>query len=157
MSTERRYDPKTVEPKWQAIWEQERTWEVSNDVGAGGEPYYVAEMLPYPSGEPHMGHLKNYAVGDAVAHFQRRVGRRVLHPIGYDAFGLPAENNAIKSGQHPRESTAQSIAALPTAPRPRSTGARSTPRCSPTSRSSTAAASAAARRSRRASSSSGSS
>src|SRR3954453_6178624 len=107
MSTERRYDPKAVEPKWQALWERERTWEVSND--DTGDPFYVLEMLPYPSGDPHMGHLKNYAIGDAVAHFQRRVGRRVLHPIGYDAFGLPAENNAIKSGQHPRESTAQSI------------------------------------------------
>src|SRR5215218_2129764 len=112
MSTERRYDPKAIEPRWQAIWEQERTWEVSNDAGAGGESYYVAEMLPYPSGEPHMGHLKNYAVGDAVAHFQRRIGRRVLHPIGYDAFGLPAENHAIKTGQHPRDSTAASIAAF---------------------------------------------
>src|SRR3954463_8176932 len=112
MSSERRYDPKVVEPKWQAIWERERTWEVSNAPGAGGEAYYVAEMLPYPSGEPHMGHLKNYAVGDAVAHFQRRVGRRVLHPIGYDAFGLPAENHAIKTGQHPRDSTAASIDAF---------------------------------------------
>src|SRR5215217_4283631 len=111
MSTERRYDPKSVEPKWQALWERERTWEVSNE-DTRGDPFYVLEMLPYPSGDPHMGHLKNYAVGDAVAHFQRRVGRRVLHPIGYDAFGLPAENNAIKSGQHPRESTAQSIAAF---------------------------------------------
>ena len=74
MSTERRYDPKTVEPKWQAIWERERTWEVSNDDAAGADNFYVAEMLPYPSGEPHMGHLKNYAVGDAVAHFQRRIG-----------------------------------------------------------------------------------
>ena len=109
MSTERRYDPKTVEPKWQALWERERTWEVSND-DTGGDAFYVAEMLPYPSGEPHMGHLKNYAVGDAVAHFQRRIGRRVLHPIGYDAFGLNAENHAIKSGEHPRESTAASIA-----------------------------------------------
>src|SRR3954469_20333936 len=112
MSSERRYDPKVVEPKWQAIWERERTWEVSNDPGAGGEAYYVAEMLPYPSGEPHMGHLKNYAVGDAVAHFQRRVGGRGLDPIGYDAFGLPAENHAIKTGQHPRDSTAASIDAL---------------------------------------------
>ena len=79
MTTERRYDPKTVEPKWQALWERERTWEVSND-DADSDAYYVLEMLPYPSGEPHMGHLKNYAVGDAVAHFQRRIGRRVLHP-----------------------------------------------------------------------------
>ena len=71
---------------------------------------YVLEMLPYPSGEPHIGHLKNYAVGDAVAHFHRRTGRRVLHPMGYDAFGLPAENHAIKTGQHPRDSTNESIA-----------------------------------------------
>ena len=78
----------------------------------GADTYYVAEMLPYPSGEPHMGHLKNYAVGDAVAHFQRRMGRRVLHPIGYDAFGLPAENHAIRSGEHPRDSSASSIAAF---------------------------------------------
>jgi leucyl-tRNA synthetase len=67
-------------------------------------------MLPYPSGEPHIGHLKNYAVGDAVAHFRRRNGYRVLHPMGYDAFGLNAENHAIKTGQHPRESTDASIA-----------------------------------------------
>ena len=112
MSTERRYDPKTVEPKWQAVWERERTWEVSNDGVRGADTYYLAEMLPYPSGEPHMGHLKNYAVGDAVAHFQRRMGRRVLHPIGYDAFGLPAENHAIRSGEHPRDSSASSIAAF---------------------------------------------
>ena len=111
MTTERRYDPKTVEPKWQALWERERTWEVSND-DADSDAYYVLEMLPYPSGEPHMGHLKNYAVGDAVAHFQRRIGRRVLHPIGYDAFGLPAENHAIRSGQHPRDSTQESIDAF---------------------------------------------
>src|SRR5215216_5884313 len=108
MSTERRYDPKSVEPKWQALWERERTWEVSNE-DTGGDPFYVLEMLPYPSGEPHMGHLKNYSVGDAVAHFRRRTGRRVLHPMGYDAFGLPAENNAIKTGQHPRPAIAKSI------------------------------------------------
>ena len=77
-----------------------------------GPKSYVLEMLPYPSGEPHMGHLKNYSVGDAVAHFHRRTGRRVLHPMGYDAFGLPAENHAIKTGEHPRESTAKSIAAF---------------------------------------------
>ena len=112
MSTERRYDPKTVEPKWQALWERERTWEVSNEAADGADAFYVAEMLPYPSGEPHMGHLKNYAVGDAVAHFQRRIGRRVLHPIGYDAFGLPAENHAIRSGEHPRDSTAKAIASF---------------------------------------------
>jgi leucyl-tRNA synthetase len=108
--TELRYDPRAIEPKWQAVWEREQTWQVSNDEVAGAEKSYVLEMLPYPSGEPHMGHLKNYSVGDAVAHFHRRTGRRVLHPMGYDAFGLPAENHAIKTGEHPRDSTAASIA-----------------------------------------------
>src|SRR3954449_7884943 len=112
MASEHRYDPSVIEPKWQQVWERERTWEVSNDDVNGADSTYVLEMLPYPSGEPHMGHLKNYAVGDAVAHFHRRAGRRVLHPMGYDAFGLPAENHAIKTGEHPRESTAKSIAAF---------------------------------------------
>src|SRR6478609_3051557 len=108
---EHRYEPHEIERKWQQIWERERTWEVSNDVD-GAPRSYVLEMLPYPSGEPHMGHLKNYSVGDAVAHFRRRNGMRVLHPMGYDAFGLPAENNAIKTGKHPREATEESIASF---------------------------------------------
>ena len=108
------------------MWARERTWEVSNEsaagarrrcrraLAAGAEPpsTYVLEMLPYPSGEPHIGHLKVYSVGDAIAHFRRRLGARVLHPMGYDAFGLPAENHAIKTGVHPRESTAESIASF---------------------------------------------
>jgi leucyl-tRNA synthetase len=106
---EHRYDPSAIEPKWQELWARERTWEVSNDEIDERNKSYVLEMLPYPSGEPHMGHLKNYAVGDAVAHFHRRTGRRVLHPMGYDAFGLPAENNAIKTGVHPRDATQRSI------------------------------------------------
>jgi leucyl-tRNA synthetase len=105
-----RYDPKQIEPKWQRVWADEGTWEVSNEGADEREKFYVLEMLPYPSGEPHIGHLKNYSVGDAVAHFHRRNGRRVLHPMGYDAFGLNAENHAIKTGQHPRESTETSIA-----------------------------------------------
>jgi leucyl-tRNA synthetase len=112
--SERRYDPQQIEPRWQDIWAREGTWEVANDVDAaesGAAPKsYVLEMLPYPSGEPHIGHLKNYALGDAIAHFHRRTGHRVLHPMGYDAFGLPAENNAIKTGVHPREATNKSIA-----------------------------------------------
>src|SRR5919197_1717965 len=105
-----RYDPSEIEPRWQALWERERTWEVANE--AEGDHYYVLEMLPYPSGEPHMGHLKVYSIGDAVAHLRRRTGHRVLHPMGYDAFGLPAENHAIKTGEHPRISTDTSIAAF---------------------------------------------
>ncbi len=105
---DQRYDPKHIEPKWQQVWADEHTWEVSNE--PDGRPRaYVLEMLPYPSGEPHIGHLKTYSVGDAVAHFRRRTGHKVLHPMGYDAFGLPAENHAIKTGQHPRESVEQSI------------------------------------------------
>ncbi len=104
VSTEDRYDPQTIEPHWQQVWADERTWEVSNDPDPR-EKSYVLEMLPYPSGDLHVGHAKNYMVGDAVAHFQRRIGRRVLHPMGYDAFGLPAENHAIKTGVHPRVST----------------------------------------------------
>ena len=125
--TENRYDPQEIEPRWQALWARERTWEVSNDSVADGRAAtadapmrpagragnsYVLEMLPYPSGEPHIGHLKVYSVGDAIAHYHRRTGHRVLHPMGYDAFGLPAENHAIKTGVHPRDSTAASIASF---------------------------------------------
>jgi leucyl-tRNA synthetase len=106
-----RYDPKQIEPKWQKVWADEHTWEVSNEPDERPSQY-VLEMLPYPSGEPHIGHLKTYSVGDAIAHFRRRTGHRVLHPMGYDAFGLPAENHAIKTGQHPRESTQASIEAF---------------------------------------------
>src|SRR5271156_4182562 len=120
------YDPHEIESRWQEVWAREHTWEVSNVAGADrggsgvGSPAvagheqnsYVLEMLPYPSGEPHIGHLKCYAVGDAIAHFHRRLGRRVLHPMGYDSFGLPAENHAIKTGVHPRVSIAESIASF---------------------------------------------
>ena len=107
------YDPKQIERRWQQVWAEERTWEVTNPGQPGYEEEkpksYVLEMLPYPSGEPHVGHLKCYAVGDAIAHFRRRHGFEVIHPMGYDAFGLPAENNAIKTGEPPREATERSI------------------------------------------------
>jgi leucyl-tRNA synthetase len=107
------YDPKAIEAKWQRLWAEERTWEVANPGQPGYEgekpKSYVLEMLPYPSGEPHVGHLKCYSVGDAIAHFRRRGGFEVIHPMGYDAFGLPAENNAIKTGEPPREATERSI------------------------------------------------
>jgi leucyl-tRNA synthetase len=102
------YDPAEIEPRWQRVWADEGTWEVSNEPDDRPKSY-VLEMLPYPSGEPHIGHLKTYSVGDAIAHFHRRTGHRVLHPMGYDAFGLPAENHAIKTGEHPRDSTRKSI------------------------------------------------
>jgi leucyl-tRNA synthetase len=110
------YDPKGIEGKWQRVWAEERTWEVANPGQPGFEKSkpksYVLEMLPYPSGEPHVGHLKTYAVGDAIAHFRRRHGFEVIHPMGYDAFGLPAENNAIKTGEPPREVTERSISSF---------------------------------------------
>ncbi|MGI8731003.1 MAG: leucine--tRNA ligase [Solirubrobacteraceae bacterium] len=112
MDDERRYDPAEIEPRWQRVWAEEGTWEVANDAADPRPASYVLEMLPYPSGEPHIGHLKVYSVGDAVAHFHRRTGRRVLHPMGYDAFGLPAENHAIATGVHPRDSTAAAIASF---------------------------------------------
>ncbi|MEX2107818.1 MAG: leucine--tRNA ligase [Solirubrobacterales bacterium] len=102
-----------IEEKWQQVWADERTWEVPNPGQPGYDDSkpksYVLEMLPYPSGEPHVGHLKCYAVGDAIAHFRRRHGFEVIHPMGYDAFGLPAENNAIKTGEPPRAATERSI------------------------------------------------
>src|SRR4051794_35344013 len=108
--TDVRYDPSEIEPRWQKVWADERTWEVANGEASDREKSYVLVMLPYPSGEAHIGHLKVYSVGDAVAHFHRRNGLRVLNPMGYDAFGLPAENHAIKTGQHPRASTDAAIA-----------------------------------------------
>ena len=108
-----RYEPRAVERKWQERWDADGTWQVPNpgdDGFDGSKPKaYVLEMLPYPSGEPHVGHLKNYAIGDAIAHFRRRHGMQVIHPMGYDAFGLPAENHAIRTGEHPRVSTMRSI------------------------------------------------
>ncbi len=109
------YDPHAIERRWQAVWADEGTWEVPNPSEPGFDDSkpkcYVLEMLPYPSGEPHVGHLKNYAIGDAIAHFRRRNGFHVIHPMGYDAFGLPAENNAIKTGEHPRVAVEASITA----------------------------------------------
>jgi leucyl-tRNA synthetase len=108
-----RYDPQEIEARWQAVWADEGTWEVPNPGQPGFDESkpknYALEMLPYPSGEPHIGHLKIYSLGDAIAHFRRRNGFQVIHPMGYDGFGLPAENNAIKTGQHPRDATYTSI------------------------------------------------
>ncbi len=104
-----RYEPREIEKRWQETWEREDSWRVAGPGEEGHDPSrpraYVLEMLPYPSGEPHVGHLKCYAVGDAIAHFRRRNGYEVMHPMGYDSFGLPAENNAIKTGEPPLDAT----------------------------------------------------
>lgn len=108
-----RYEPRVIEGKWQGVWAEEGTWEVPNPGQEGFDPEkpksYVLEMLPYPSGEPHVGHLKCYSLGDAIAHFRRRNGYEVIHPMGFDSFGLPAENNAIKTGEPPRVASERSI------------------------------------------------
>src|SRR6478609_5902760 len=109
-----RYDPAAIEARWQKIWQDQRIHEVPNPEPGDdtSKLMYVLEMLPYPSGELHMGHVKNYTMGDVVTLFTRRNGRRVMHPMGYDAFGLPAENAAIRSGRHPAVSTRENIAAI---------------------------------------------
>jgi len=107
-----KYDAQTVEPKWQRAWEEHRAFEVPNpEPGAprNERKSYVLEMLPYPSGSLHMGHVLPYTLGDVLARFNRRRGSEVLRPMGYDSFGLPAENAAIKEGEHPREIVERNI------------------------------------------------
>jgi len=105
-----RYDAQAIEEKWQRVWEDERAMQVSNEHVAPKS--YVLEQLPYPSGSLHMGHMLVYTIGDIATHFRRRTGYRVLHPMGWDAFGLPAENAAIREGAHPRLTTERSIASI---------------------------------------------
>jgi leucyl-tRNA synthetase len=111
-----RYDPQAIERKWQDVWRRERAFYVPNPGEPGADPErehsYVLEMLPYPSGELHMGHVRNYMLGEIVTHFRRRNGMAVLRPMGFDAFGLPAENAAIREGGHPREVTERNIASI---------------------------------------------
>ena len=110
-----RYDPKAIEAKWQRVWRDEQSFHVPNPepgTAADKSKTFVVEMLPYPSGELHMGHTLNYTIGDVITHIRRRMGQRVLRPMGYDAFGLPAENAAIREGAHPRVSTERNIATI---------------------------------------------
>ena len=107
-----RYNPAEIEPKWQARWDADPALYAAEDPSSGKPKYYCLEMLPYPSGQLHIGHVRNYAIGDALARFMWMRGANVLHPMGWDAFGLPAENAALKNNVPPREWTFSNIAAM---------------------------------------------
>jgi leucyl-tRNA synthetase len=109
---EQRYDPAAIEPKWQQRWAADPKLYAAEPVSCGKPKYYVLEMLPYPSGQLHMGHVRNYSIGDALARHMWMRGYNVLHPMGWDAFGLPAENAALKNNTPPREWTLANIAAM---------------------------------------------
>ncbi|HEY5974151.1 MAG TPA: leucine--tRNA ligase, partial [Geobacteraceae bacterium] len=102
-----KYTPKSVEGKWQQKWETEKSFKVGED--RTKQKYYLLEMFPYPSGRIHMGHVRNYSIGDVVGRFKRLRGLNVLHPMGWDAFGMPAENAAIQNNSHPAKWTTENI------------------------------------------------
>jgi leucyl-tRNA synthetase len=97
------YDPQEIETKWQRVWEKARAFHTPDAGAADGREFYLLEMLPYPSGTLHVGQVRNYTQGDVLTHFHRRNGKRVMRPMGFDSFGLNAENAAIRDGGHPRD------------------------------------------------------
>jgi leucyl-tRNA synthetase len=109
---DKRYNPGELEPRWAARWAENASFYAAEPESSPKKKYYVLEMLPYPSGQLHMGHVRNYSIGDALARYMWMQGRNVLHPMGWDAFGLPAENAALKNNTAPREWTLANIAAM---------------------------------------------
>ena len=104
------YDPSELEPRWQNVWAEQEVFKAKIDKSK--QKFYCLEMFPYPSGHMHMGHVRNYSIGDAMARFHRLMGKNVLYPMGYDSFGMPAENAAKKEGGHPHKVTHSNISSI---------------------------------------------